>query len=381
VTRRVVSHRGRRLIVSTLDDRPRSAAARLRALVRGQVIDELTGRPIQVEIHVTCDRHGMHGRAAEGGLAGLVVVPLRVLPTLHVDNYVQEMTIEAEGFLPLTRQVTIAPQPAFPGTFAMVDLGLIPMHRRAVLIRGRVMRRMMPAGNLVPVAGATVSISEIWPQLPDPATPGVGLPPQLIAIQPPLHNHVAAGAGRVRRVQFTPAIDIQTLLEPATVGSDWLRLNNRAGLVVGALLAIDGGAADRLEYAEIVDVRGSVSATLAIRHEAGALARRVLVNTIGPDNPLNRDAYAGDPCVFLNSMTQLTTATAVAVDEGGPPADFYVSRLFAATTDADGDYALPAVSRLAQLRLRAELGPSNVATIVNPCYRFPENIFDLLLPP
>lgn len=388
MTRRVVEYRARRFLVSPFDEQRRPEGARLRAVVTARLIDEITGEPPVGRVVVETDREGLLGRAAEGGRVGLVGVPSRVFPRLKDNSYQFEVSIRATGFVPIRRSVELTSDPQFPATFSPADLGPLRLHRQVTRIRGRVVRRSN--GSPVPVDTATVRISEIWPQLPEAVAPGAGDPPNLIAVQPPLHTDLVNGVAIMRRVSMTPGAEVYRLLAATGPGDVRFRLTSRAGLTVGSILSLDYERDPELqEYAEIAGIDGSsddtLPATMTLRrpvrfpHRVGAVVRRETVASWGPDNLVGRKAYATETCVFLDGMNGLDAAEVVAVREGASAADYYRIKRYSVTTDTDGYYLLPPLSRLGQVKLQATKGADTTERDVNPDYRIEENDFGLVL--
>jgi hypothetical protein len=101
----------------------------------------------------------------------------------------------------------------------------------------------------------------------------------------------------------------------------------------------------------------------------------------GFSNPLIRDAQAGDSCLFLNSMTDLATATVIEVQGApGDPVEFHRVARFEATSDVDGYYRLPLLSRVAQLEIQADDGGAHpvITRTFAPNYEDRENRIDFV---
>ena len=104
----------------------------------------------------------------------------------------------------------------------------------------------------------------------------------------------------------------------------------------------------------------------------------------GLDVPLARNAFAGDRPVFLTGLNDLATATVAEITGTGiTPAEFHAVSHYEGKSSADGYFRLPPVSRVAQLRLRAEGGglPHPIATTLSPDYEHYENRVDVIYRP
>lgn len=382
MSRRPVEYQGRELEVALVDDVARPTAGWLFAVAHGRLIDEITGGPPLGPVTVRVDRgpEGLRGHVSAGGRVGAVGVPQRLFP-LPATLFDFELTVEAEGFLPLHRTVQLTTDAAFPDVFVPVDLNLPDLHRAPLPIRGRVTKRTL--GGTVPVAGATVRIDRVWPARPSSAMPGEI--PDCISVQPSLFMDLTV-AGQVRAVTFNPAVGTFTLLEPSGAGQQELRLSNRVGLGPGSILSVDTTRDDRLEFNSIVALsNASVSdqepatATLerplAFSHPRETQVDLLTVAGTGTANALRRPALTGDSCLFLNGLAGLSAASRVEIDDGTGTVDYHVMRSYEATTDPDGDFALPSISRLARIVLFADDGGGLTASVpFDLDYRAQENL-------
>jgi hypothetical protein len=338
------------------------------AVVQARALDELSGEPPRVPVRITSPVAGLTSRNGPGGLVGLLGCPIGHFPALDAQDYTIPFTLQAEGYLPLDVEATLSQLPDFPDDFVPARLGDLPLHREPVLIGGSVLRRVN--GRPVPVAGATVEITEIWPTLPPPDGSVPPQSPALVALRPPLHSSRTVGAGpaggRLRRREMVPVPgEDKNLLDEAPAGALRLRCSDRVGLATGAILLVDGDPSieelveiDSLNATAPAELPAEVRLThpLAYRHRAGTRVRRVSPQAPSTFRQFTRDAIAGDGCVFLSSLAGLLGSAVVEVSGGGAPAEFRWMNRFVATSDAEGRYAFPPLSRVAQITVEASAG-------------------------
>jgi hypothetical protein len=355
------------------------------AIVQARGTDELTGGALEVPLRIETERRGLTPRTAAGGLVALAGVPAAVLPALRTQGYVADFSLHAEGYLPLRGRAVFPQDPLFPGRFVPARLGDLPLHREPVVIAGRVTRRV--GGAVVAVAAATVAVTEIWPMRP-PANGSV--PPDaplLVSLHPPLYASRTAATGRLRRRNVTPVLgQDKTLLDDVAEGGDMVRVSDRVGVVVGTVVLIDvDPALQELAHVQTLEAVGApdlparlvMTHPFAFRHRRGARVRMVTPQAPGVLHPLTRSASAGDVCVFLGSLTGLSTAQEVEVTGGGPAPELHRVRRFVAQTDTAGRYQLPPLHRVAQLTVRATAGASTTERSFAPDYTRTENRLDI----
>jgi hypothetical protein len=119
-------------------------------------------------------------------------------------------------------------------------------------------------------------------------------------------------------------------------------------------LAIEPGDPERQEFIPIAAVDAASSADqpadvtlvhpLHRTHRDGAPVVRAVPAAAGPANALTDPARAGDVTVFLAGLAGLGAATRTVVLAGGA----------ASQSGGEGDFVLPPLHRVAQLRLRAD---------------------------
>ena len=308
------------------------------------------------------------------------------------------VTIRTLG--PGPNQVTVAPGlthlyavgdpivPMVPNNFAPVSVGNLAIHREPTVITGRVVRSVSSATK--PLAGAIIRVTGIW-RTPPPANMTVAPdPPNLVSLRPPLYSDrdVATGCLSPRNL---PAIlgDDKFLLDDVLIGTNPIRLSNRQNLAPGNILLIDANKPDIAEYIAISTIVGASTATqpatitldhpLAYPHRRNTLVQKVNPQPLGAQKQVAREALNGDTCVFLNDITSLVTGSQVRINGGSNLDEYHHLSLFSVTSDADGYYRLPPLSRVAQLQIRAEkalLAP--VEMEFRPNYDLSENRFDFI---
>jgi len=392
MSRSIVVDGGLRYTVSPDDAVPRGRRAG--ALVHGRVIDELTREPVDQGLVVEpagpglatpAARRATAARVAPGGLAGIVGVPVRALPALRTNPYQIGLAVRAPGYGRRRATGTLGPIADFPAAFAPLDLGDLELHRDGVVILGRTVRRRTPAdpitvppSDVVAVPGTSVTVTGIWRTSPQP---NVVMPPQapdLVALEPPLYAERTVATGLAHTITLNPVVGAdKTLQVDARAGDTQLRLSDRVGLAATNLIALDEGNADRAERVRVIAVVGAVSplqpATitldfpLAHPHRRGTIARRVNALAPGADVGLTLDAIPGDATAFLPAAG-FPTGVAVEVLGGAAGVEYHRLLRYQASSDADGYYRLPPISRIAQLTLQAQhapFAPVAVTTSVN----------------
>lgn len=299
------------------DDIP-ALAERDWAMIKAQLIDEITAQPPRANISINVDRAGFTPRVGSDGSVGFVGRPWRVFPPLAAPNYVVEVTITAPGYLDTKVQATIsnlqrtltAVAPASsttlilsniaglridqllllgpdaerariatlgPGSqveltaalrathgvgativadeFTPVDLGTIALHRAPLVITGRTVKVDALTGTTVPVASAQVSITQTWPQ-PVGILP-LAPNPTFVTIAPGLYRPRGMPSTARTAVNFLPIGSAKLLLEDVDAQGNSFTLSDRIGLSAGNLLRVDDG--DRTEYVTIKTIVGATT--------------------------------------------------------------------------------------------------------------------------
>jgi hypothetical protein len=450
------------------------ATRRHRAIVRGRLVDELTGQPPRAAAELSVAERGCVARVAEDGLFGLVGRPWLACNPLLAPSLRVTLSIRAAGFLPIElpvnipfdrRELTAAAarntnalalddasglavgqrllvgdiaSPALPGAphadieelaeivalgnpgphdvllrgplrfdhpvhalvapeaFAAADLLDLELHRAPVVIHGRTLQRTN--AGLVAVPNVHVGVTEVWRRPPPPAG---GVPPEaaaVVALDPPLAADWPAATAwvTVRDLPADPTVPGKRLLADVEPGSRTLPLSDLAGLAAGDILIVDGGDAAHVEFARAQSFAGAAAASepgvavvdegLVRGHSRDARVYRAAPQPRGVQKTLVRDARIGDPCVFLNDITGIGGPHDVELSIGGA-APFAYRRLtvLAATSDWEGWYRFPPLTRIGQMTLRASAPPppgppalaDRVVTFL-PDYAETENRLDIV---
>lgn len=341
-------------------DRLPAPGERMRSLLRARLVDEISGEPVTVPLALRAGRDDLATRASADGLVGLVAAPALVLPDLAATPAELSLEVRGNGYLPLTLAGTLGPIAGFPDAFAPVDLGDVGLRRNGVSLAGRVLHNIAPTP--LPLAGATVEVDAVWSQSPPPfwIAPDLAEAPDLVSLRPPLYAaHPVGTALRERALVFSAAV--KALLTPLVAGSTRLQLSDGDGLAPGMALAIDIDTPHATEVVVIADVSPASAPDLLVRvtleHAAVRLHRDgVRCAAAAPQLPtatatLSRDARAADPTVFLAAAPAFTADAWLEIDDGVAPPEYTRAAPLSATTDADGFFTLPPISRVALVRL------------------------------
>jgi hypothetical protein len=311
--------------------------------------------------------------------------------------------VQIRALGPGANQVTCAPAlpreydigdpvvPVVPSDFAPTDLGGLALHRQPTVIYGRAVQAN--AGASTPLAGATIATTGIW-RTPPPANMAVAADaPNIVSLQPPLYVDRAAGIGRLRGRSLPAVPDIpaeeKRLLGDAAADANTLRLSNRIGLNPTDIVLIDADDPERTEFIAISAVAGSSTSAqpatitldhpLAYAHRRNGLVQRVNPQPPGLERQFAQDAIGGNTTIFLDNLTGLAAGNEVEVTGGPHPTEYHRLRLFSTTSDAEGYYRLPPISRVAQLEVRAEHGVlTPIQREFRPDYTLRENRLDVM---
>lgn len=391
MARRIVEVNSQPYVFSPADPPP--LGGRLWALVRMQVIDELTGQAPGSTITVEAEGTKLTPRVASDGLVGVTGIPRHVFPHLALQDYVVRLTIRAEGYIPCASAVQVAQTPTFPADFSPPPLINIVLHREPTVITGRTVRAN--GNTTTPLAGATVSVTGLW-RTPPPANMDVPAdPPLLVSLRPPLYAGRTVVTGGLQPRDLQPITgDDKLLLADVLAGANPIRLSNRQNLAPGDILLIDAGQLDITEFLAISMITGASTAdqpasiTLAYpvawAHRRNAVVQKVNPQALGAMQQFTVEAFACDTCVFLDDVAGLATAHEVQITGGGTsPDEYHNVQSFSVTSDTDGYYRLPPLSRVAQLEIHAEktMGAQTFSaqTEFRPDYSLRENRLDLTL--
>ncbi len=319
MTHRIVENNG--TIYTLSPDTTIPLAARTWAVVSARLVDEITGQASGGAITISASESGFIPRVSADGLVGLTGIPRNSFPHLAIKGYVVNVTIKAEGYVPLSRHVPIGPIAGFPDAFVPGDMGTVLLHRNPVVIRGRT---VMTSGDVtVALPGIPVKItgvSDTFP--PSDVVPPPPDPPNLISLQSTLYAARLASTGSARRRDVVPVSgEDKLLLDWAASNSNVLALSDRVNIASGDLLMIDALDPDLAEYITINAISGASTADqparirltypLVYEHAPTIAVRKVTLQPAGPDNLFARNAISGDTCIFLGSMNNLDALSAV----------------------------------------------------------------------
>lgn len=376
------------LVYTVSLERPCQDGRKMWAVLRAQLIDEITGLPPESDISIQSPFSGLSPRVAPGGLVGFAGIPVRVFPKLKLSGYTVPITIQAEGYIPVNRDVTIAKNSVFPDTFVPVDLGQVDLHRLPVAIAGRVAFNTGTAFQ--GIAGASITLTGIW-QTPPPANMIVPpSPPDLISLTPGLYFDRTVAAAQIQGLKFLGAPDPdKQLLQEAKAGQTALHLSDRKQIAVGDVLAIDTQDEERTEYLTIKSLAGAstdaqpatitLDTPLRFVHRSGAISHKVQFANVGVVTHLTRDATAGDACLFLNGIGNLGGATLISAQTAGKPTEYHAVSYFNAISDPQGFYRLPGLSRIAQCAFRSHDGAhADINVTFSPDYTEQINRVDFI---
>ena len=336
------------------DDPQPAIADRSQVILQARLIDEvLDSAPTQL-LSVSTSVRGAIARAIEGGRVGVIGQPALAYFGPTIANGRANLSVRADGFLPLELESTLGPQPGYPAAFNLRDLGLIALRRRPVRLMGRVVSRT--AG---PLNAATVSITAVWPVLQQPAGPAQ--PADAMPLLAGLYRDRTNGT--VRRRNFTPAVEIKTLMRPAVAGDTVVRLSDSVNIGAGQVLGIEFGDPERLELIGIASMTSGSTpdqpADVTLDHplrrshpERASAARAVPAGGVGPANLITRPARRNDATIWLSGMTGIAAGTNSIEISGGPePDEYQPTTTYSVPSLPLGQYTLPPIHRIAAVRM------------------------------
>lgn len=369
-------------------DDPPVAADRLRAVVRWLAVDEITGKGPNLDYVVKTEALGLVPRIAADGYMGLVGNPARLYPGLDLATVDLAWTLYTPGYLPRELTITLGPMAGFPDAFVPGDAGPIALHRTPIVLRGRVVQLVAGMLEPVPLAGVTVSFAGVWWVPPaanvDPDT--VIEAPNLVSLHPGLYAGRTLGVASVRRRDLAHvALQDKTLVLPAVRGGTTVRISNRVGVAPGTILAFEPARADRVEYVAVTSVAGAstddqpATATLAHRlqldHEEATDVHVVTPLAAAASHLLVRDGVRSDRVAFLAGLGGVTPGV-IEINGGTPAVEYQTASLYQSTSDGDGYYRLPPLSRVASVKLQTPA----LKLVTSPDYARYENLVDVVNP-
>ena len=346
---------------------PQHLASRSQALLVLQLVDEVLARPPEVGLYAFSQTVGALAKVGSGGRGGLAGRPNLLFDPASLPPARLRMQITGAGFLPLSIDEPLGAQPGYPDAFAPVELGDVALHRLPTRLVGRVASRAV--GSL---QNATVTVSGVWPvqRRPVPAMQAANVMPALAGV----YAERPLGA-QLRRHNFTLAAAAKTLVLSVAAGSDRVCISDSVGLAATQILAVEPGDADRVEYVGIAaidpvtsdDQAAWLTLDLPLKRSRGeaTTVTRAIASSVGGNVALARAARVGDQSIWLASLAGFGPATnAVALSGGGHPTEYHASRIYEATSNSFGEFALPPIHRCASVQLTVAH-----ASQVNPIIR------------
>lgn len=370
-----------RLRLNTSPDSRPPAGNCLCAIAEGQIVDEQTQAEPYSPVCGTTSLKRTRFNSLCDGFFSVGGVPQHSLPGLATQSYPINLTFDACGYISQTVSTSIGPIAEFPNTFEPVVLPTISLHRCPATIFGRVVRRV--SGATTPISGASVQVTTLWRILPQPGASPVAEAPNFVSVQPQLGLARTAGVGTLQQQSWAPTAGVsKVVLQQAQAGTTQLFLQDAVDLVVGSLLLLDGQdpataevvTLSTIPISSLADQPANVTAAapLILTHNDGAIAQLVTVAPPGPANTFTQNALPGDVVVFLNGLNGLSPVDTAEIP--GAPAEYHSISLFNVTTDANGYYRLPPISRVYQVAVTASDGSGDtLSQNIWPDYLLPDN--------
>jgi hypothetical protein len=236
-----------------------------------------------------------------------------------------------------------------------------------VVIHGRTVLQNVPDPE--PIRDVEIRIVGIWLKMPSAYKTTSHEAANLIFITPPLFFDRSSKDTQLQRYNLSVLKDPgRTLLENVEPGSTSIYANSWQGLSKGDFVAIDLVDPERVELHAIETVptgsqaqpgRLGLAIPLQRAHRVGTRLQKANgPNTSGAAHNLQRDARAGESCLFLNKLQNLQTARQISIrDKSSNPPEYHSIQLYRAKSNEQGYYRLPPLSRVAQLRIEVEQAP------------------------
>ncbi len=380
-------------------DDPPPVADRVRSLMHAHIIDELTQNSITADTEVSTSLFELHPRSTNTGVVGLAGNPARRFPQLDTAFVELDMTVTTANYIARHLAATLGPintgsgAPVdFPDHFEPIDLGTIPLHRRALTLRGRTVQTS--GSGKIPLNGVTVDFQGIWRRFPAPDEDPLLIlePADILSLHPGLYRQRSVGTDVVhtRTITTGTSKELLTTIEP---GSNQVRLSDRVGTNVSDLLVLDAAADDRIEHIRIDAIDGaldpSLPATLSLAypcqfsHTVGTVAFPATLDPLTTtSNALSRDGIEQDVTLYLNGISPDVAASGLVEMAGAGIPEYHIASRYTAVSDARGYFVLPPLSRVAQLQLQgARLGLTTLQLTLSPDYTPFENTVDLVFGP
>ncbi|HYT73163.1 MAG TPA: hypothetical protein VEL79_00320, partial [Vicinamibacterales bacterium] len=193
-----------------------------------------------------------------------------------------------------------------------------------------------------------------------------------------------------RRDMVLAAGEEKTLVRPAVPGNRDVRISDRVNLNPGDVLAFETAVPDRVEYVAVFAVHAgavpdepatvTLTYPLALPHEQGAVCVRATPQPPAANNLFVRDGVPAEQVAFLAALTGLVDGATAELGGGAAP-EYQTVRLYETTSDANGFYRLPPISRVASIKLHADFGALPAQEpVVSPDYRGFQHFVDVSFP-
>jgi hypothetical protein len=156
------------------------------------------------------------------------------------------------------------------------------------------------------------------------------------------------------------------------------------------VIVIDGTTPERREVVTVLAIAGPSAPTqavtvtlavpLAVAHAQGTIVRTASIAPAGAIDAIGTDAISGDTTMLLATATTLTAPGFVSIDDGVTNTEYHWLAPYVVTSDPDGFYRLPPLSRVAQITLEAQQAPyTSVPRTVSLSYSVREQFVDLVV--
>jgi hypothetical protein len=360
MTRTTVVTNARSYTVSGLE--PRARGGIFQAIVTAQVVDALTGAPVQ-GARMTTTTPGLRSGVAPDGFAGLAGMPSRVFPALDSTAYQLDVVVRSTGYAPRHEVAPFVVQPGFPDAFSPFKFGVLPMHRDPVAVRIGTYG-LNPSNRPVALPGATVDVTGHWVSLDQLGVNPTTTP--LLAISPGLSVRRPAGTTVMISALAVAVEAPRTLRRAADAGSTRIEVTNVGGLVVGNVIGLDRTDPERVEHIEVTAINGpadtSAPAELELRyplawpHREGANAVRIPVPWGAPGPvALIAETLEGDRTLRVNTLGGIAPGQFVRISGGGS-VEYRTAGHYSIVTNAEGAGRFPPLSGVAAVRVKAQSG-------------------------
>jgi hypothetical protein len=362
MTRSTVVANRRLYTVSGLE--PRARGQIFQAVVMAQLVDGLTGAPVEGG-RVSTSFAGLRSRSAHSGFVGLAGDPSRALPELDTiaTPYDVDVLFEADGYAARHEVASFVQQPGFPGAFTAEDFGVLAMRRAPSVLH--VGTYELDATNRPVALAAAARVTGYWTSLEDLGSAAVTTP--LLALTTGLSARRPSGATVDTPLLTVPAEPPRKLATAVPAGTRRIAVSNTGTLVAGDLIGLDLADPDRAERIEVVAVHGAADlmspAELELRfpvsapHRDGTPAERIVAPGAGPPPVLlTAEALEGDQTLAVSTLAGLAAGQVVRVSGGAAAAEYRTTDLYEVTTNGDGFGHFPPMTGLAAVVVAATSG-------------------------